>query len=218
MPFNFNFTAGQLSQCVPTNKAINNLFQALSDVLPNYEITSVERVAGFLSQCGHESRDFTSLQENLNYSAARLNQVFPKLFPTVESAQPYVGSPEKIGNKIYANKLGNGPETSGDGYKYRGRGAIQLTGFVNYKAFADAIGKTVDDTVAYCETLQGAVESACWFWKTHGINAPADAKDVPGMTKRINPALLGLNERTDRFQKALAVLGSQAGASNPQSA
>ena len=110
MPFDFNFTEGQLGQCVPANNVISDLFQALSDVLPNYEITSVERVAGFLSQCGHESRDFTSLQENLNYSAARLNQVFPKLFPTVESAQPYDRSPEKIGNKIYSNKLGNGPE------------------------------------------------------------------------------------------------------------
>jgi putative chitinase len=207
MPFNFTFTADQLGQCVPANKAIGDLFQSLNDVLPNYEITSVARVAGFLSQCGYESLDFTLLQENLNYSAARLNQVFPKLFPTVESAQPYDRSPEKIGNKIYANRLGNGDEASGDGYKYRGRGAIQLTGFVNYKAFADAIGKSIDDTVAYCETLEGAVESACWFWKTRGLNALADAKDVLGMTKRINGGTRGLEERNARFQKALTVLG-----------
>src|SRR5437763_13781353 len=160
MPFDFNFTADQLGQCVPANNAVSDLFQALSDVLPNYEITNVERVAGFLSQCGHESRDFTSLRENLNYSAERLHQVFLKLFPTVESAQPYDRSPEKIGNKIYANRLGNGDEASGDGYKYRGRGAIRLTGFVNYRAFADAIGKTVEHTVAYCENLGGAVDSA----------------------------------------------------------
>ena len=218
MSFDFNFTADQLSQCVPANNAISDLFQALSDVLPNYEITNVERVAGFLSQCGHECRDFTSLRENLNYSAERLHQVFPKLFPTVESAQPYDHSPEKIGNKIYANRLGNGDEASGDGYMYRGRGAIQLTGYVNYKAFADAIGKTIDDTVAYCETLEGAVESACWFWKTHGLNALADAKDVLGMTKRINGGTLGLDDRTARFQRALTALGSHADSGDAQTA
>ena len=208
MPFDFNFTVEQTGQCVPANKAVGDLFQALNDVLPKYGITSKVRVAGFLSQCGHESNDFTALRENLNYSADRLRAVFPKQFPTPESAAPYDRSPEKIGNKIYANRLGNGPESSGDGYKYRGRGAIQLTGFVNYKAFADAVGKSVDDTVAYCETLQGAIESACWFWQTKGLNALADAQDVLGMTKRINGGTLGLDDRTARFQKAMAVLGN----------
>ncbi|HXB21977.1 MAG TPA: hypothetical protein VNV88_11375 [Candidatus Solibacter sp.] len=213
MPFDFNFTAEQVGQCVPANRAVGDLFQALNDVLPKYGITSVNRVAGFLSQCGHESNDFTSLRENLNYSAEGLRKTFPNRFPTVESAQPYNRSPEKIGNKIYADRMGNGPEASGDGYKYRGRGAIQLTGFNNYKAFADSIGKSVDDTVAYCETLEGAIESACWFWQKNGLNALADAQDVVGMTKRINGGTLGLDDRKARFQKALAVLGSQSASS-----
>jgi putative chitinase len=167
-------------------------------------------VAGFLSQCGHESNDFTVLRENLNYSAEGLNKTFKKYFPTVESAQPYARQPEKIANKVYANRMGNGPESSGDGFKYRGRGAIQLTGHDNYKAFADAIGKTIDDTVAYCETLEGAIESACWFWKGHGLNALADAQDVLGMTRRINGGTVGLDDRQKRWDNALAALGEQA--------
>ena len=164
--------------------------------------------AGFLSQCGHESLDFTVLHENLNYSADRLHAVFPRYFPTVESAQPYNRQPEKIANKIYGGRMGNGPEDSGDGYKYRGRGAIQLTGHDNYQAFANAIGKSIDDTVAYCETLEGALESACWFWKGRGLNPLADAKDVLNMTKRINGGTIGLDDRQSRFDNAVSVLGS----------
>lgn len=211
MPFAFAFNADQLAQCLPRNTKPADLFQALNNILalPKYDITTVNRVAGFLAQCGHESLDFTVLEENLNYSADRLHAVFPRYFPTLESAQPYNRQPQKIANKIYGSRMGNGPEASGDGYKYRGRGAIQLTGHDNYHAFANSIGKAVDDTVAYCETLAGAVESACWFWQEHGLNALADAKDIETMTKKINGGLLGLDERRARFQKAVSILGAQ---------
>jgi putative chitinase len=208
MPFDFEFSVDQLTQCVPRNTNPGNLFRALSDVLPKYEITSVQRVAAFLAQCGHESLDFTVLQENLNYSAERLHQVFARYFPTLESAQPYNRQPEKIANKVYGGRMGNGPEASGDGYKYRGRGAIQLTGRDNYRAFGKTLGKSIDDTVAYCGTLPGAVESACWFWQQHELNALADANDLANMTKRINGGLHGLDDRQARFEKALAVLGA----------
>lgn len=212
MPFAFTFSVAQLTQCLPGNKNPADLFQVLNNILPlpKYDITAVNRVAAFLAQCGHESRDFTALQENLNYSADRLRVVFPKYFPTPESAQPYDRQPQKIGNRIYASRMGNGTEASGDGYKYRGRGAIQLTGHDNYQAFANSIGKSIDDTIVYCETLAGAVESACWFWQQHGLNALADAKDIETMTKRINGGTLGLDERRSRFEKALSVLGGQA--------
>ena len=160
MSFEFDFTQEKLASCLPRNKNISELFEALNEVLPKYEITSVGRVAAFLAQCGHESADFTVLKENLNYSADGLHKVFPKRFPTVESANPYNRNPEKIANKIYADRMGNGPESSGDGYKYRGRGAIQLTGHDNYKAFADSIGQSIDEAVSYTETLAGAIESA----------------------------------------------------------
>lgn len=214
MPFDFDFTQEQLAECVPKNPAPEDLFQALSDVLPKYEITSVNRVAAFLAQCGHESADFTALKENLNYSAAGLHKTFRKYFPTLESAEPYSRQPEKIANKVYGGRMGNGPEASGDGYKYRGRGAIQLTGHDNYQTFADSIGKSIDDAVAYCETLDGAIESACWFWQQHDLNPLADAADTKLLTKRINGGQAGLKDRQTRFQKALNVLGGEAAGAN----
>ena len=209
MPFDFDFTQDQLVQCVPRNKNPKDLFQALNEVLPKYEIITINRVAAFLAQCGHESADFTVLQENLNYSAERLNQVFPRYFPTLESAEPYSRNPEKIANKIYGGRMGNGPESSGDGYRYRGRGAIQLTGHDNYQAFAESIGKSIDEAVSYCETLAGAVESACWFWKRHELNVLADASDIEKMTRKINGGLNGLDDRQARYQRALSILGAK---------
>ena len=208
MSFNFDFTAEKLAKCLPRNKDINNLFDAFNTVLPKYEITTVERVAAFLAQCGHESADFTVLKENLNYSAEGLHKVFPKRFPTLESAQPYNRNPEKIANKIYSDRMGNGPEASGEGYKFRGRGAIQLTGKENYSRFAASLGTDVTAAVTYCETLEGAIESACWFWNTNKLNALADAADIVTLTKRINGGTLGLDERKHHFENNLVVLSA----------
>jgi putative chitinase len=203
MSFEFDFTEDKLKECVPTNKNISGLFNALSEILPKYDITTPRRVAGFLAQCGHECMDFNTLHENLNYSADGLHKVFPKRFPTVESAQPYNRQPEKIANKIYSDRMGNGDEASGEGYKFRGRGAIQLTGKDNYSRFAESIGKDLDEAVAYCDTLEGAIESACWFWTTHNLNAKADENDVTGSTKVINGGTLGIDDRKARWLKAL---------------
>jgi len=203
MSFEFDFTEDKLKECVPTNKNISGLFNALSEILPKYDITTPRRVAGFLAQCGHECMDFNTLHENLNYSADGLHKVFPKRFPTVESAQAYNRQPEKIANKIYSDRMGNGDEASGEGYKFRGRGAIQLTGKDNYSRFAESIGKDLDEAVAYCDTLEGAIESACWFWTTHNLNAKADENDVTGSTKVINGGTLGIDDRKARWLKAL---------------
>jgi putative chitinase len=208
MSFEFDFTAEKLATCLPRNKNINDLFDAFNNIFPRYDITTVERVAGFLAQCGHESVDFTVLKENLNYSADGLHKVFPKRFPTLESANPYNRNPEKIANKIYSDRMGNGPEASGEGYKFRGRGAIQLTGKDNYTKFANSLGMDLTAAVTYCETLDGAIESACWFWKTHNLNTYADNSDVVGMTKVINGGTLGLDERKHHFENNLTALGA----------
>jgi putative chitinase len=208
MSFNFDFTAEKLAKCFSRNKSIDTLYEAFNTVLPRYDITTVERVAAFLAQCGHESADFTVLKENLNYSAEGLNKVFPKRFPTVAAAQPYNRNPEKIANKIYADRMGNGPEASGEGYKYRGRGAIQLTGKENYSKFAASLGMDLTAAVAYCETLEGAIESACWFWNTNKLNDIADKNDIVTLTKRINGGTIGLEDRKHHFENNLVTLSA----------
>jgi putative chitinase len=208
MSFNFDFTPEKLAKCLSRNKDTSALYEAFSTVLPRYEITTVERVEAFLAQCGHESADFTVLKENLNYSAEGLSKVFPKRFPTVAAAQPYNRNPEKIANKIYADRMGNGPEASGEGYKFRGRGAIQLTGKENYSKFAASLGMDLTAAVAYCETLEGAIESACWFWTTNKLNALADATDIVALTKRINGGTIGLEDRKHHFENNLIVLSA----------
>jgi putative chitinase len=199
-------TQEKLTKILTRNKSVAPLFEALSKMLPKYEINTLNRVAGFLAQCGHESADFTVLKENLNYGAKGLRATFPKYFATDAAATQYERQPEKIANRIYANRMGNGAETTGDGYKYRGRGAIQLTGHDNYAAFAKSINKTIDETVAYCETMDGAIESACWFWKKNNLNATCDANDIVAMTKKINGGTIGLDERKSHYEKAKQVL------------
>ena len=195
-----------LSQICTKNKNVGELLMALLNVLDKYDINTNNRIAGFLAQCGHESADFTVLKENLNYKAEGLNKIFHKYFPTVESAQAYAHNPEAIANKIYAGRMGNGDEQSGDGYKFRGRGAIQLTGRDNYTKFAQSLGMDLDACVADMETLDGALESAMWFWNTHGLNAICDADNIIAMTKRVNGGTIGLSERKANYEKAKALL------------
>lgn len=196
-------TVDLLKKLFPTNKNCDALCTALCAILPKYNITTPNRIAAFLAQCGHESGGFTVLQENLNYSAEGLRKIFPSRFPTVAAAQPYHRQPEKIANKIYCDRMGNGPESSGEGYKFRGRGAIQLTGKENYTNFAKSIGKTLDETVAYCETLEGAICSAAWFWTTRKLNDCADCNDLVSMTKKINGGTIGLEDRKKHYEHAL---------------
>ena len=200
-------TIDQIKKICPNNKNPQQLADALNIVLPTYDISNKERIACFIAQCGHESAEFTVLRENLNYSAASLCKVWPKRFNSI-TASAYNRAPEKIANKVYADRLGNGSEASGEGFKYRGRGAIQLTGKANYQAFAKSLGKTLDDTVAYCETLDGAIASACFFWKTNNLNKLVDANDFVGLTKKINGGVIGLDDRKKHYATALSVLGN----------
>jgi putative chitinase len=208
MSFTFKFTKEKLAACLPHNKDVTVLFQAMTDILPRYEINTVERVAAFLAQCGHESVDFTVMRENLNYSTKGLMSTWPKRFPNEAAAAPYNRNPEKIANKVYADRMGNGPESSGEGYRYRGRGYIQLTGKSNYQAFATSVNRELAEVIGYLETSPGALESACWFWKKNNLNGLADKQDMKAATKVINGGDLGLAERTDHFKNNLVKLSA----------
>lgn len=178
----------------------------LINVCEKYEINTPERVAMFLAQVGHESGGLSVVQENLNYRAERLTVVFPKYFRDV-NPNDYAHNPEKIANRVYANRMGNGPESSGDGYRYSGKGAIQLTGKSNYSAFANYIGMGLDEIVEYLITPEGAVDSAAWFWTTNNLNHWSDLQDVVTVTKKINGGTNGLEERTHLFQQGMSLLG-----------
>jgi putative chitinase len=197
----------QLAQLIPGNPYITEWHEALSLCLPDYDINTPRRIAAFIAQCAHESSNFRVLKENLNYRAVTLRRVFPKYFPTDELANIYAGKPEKIANRVYGNRMGNGPEESGDGFRYCGRGLIQLTGKNNYQAFADSIETPVEDIPEYLATFEGAVQSACWFWETNNLNQWADKGDILTLTKRINGGTIGLEDRIKHYNHALHVLG-----------
>lgn len=204
----------QFARLFPRNKEPETWAEALNAILPKYGITTPVRIAAFLAQVGHESTGFTDLTENLNYSATALAVTWPNRYAVDPKAAAKVPNelakrlqhnPEAIANNAYANRLGNGPEESGDGWRHRGRGAIQTTGKDNYIAFAKAAGKSYDDVFAYLETHAGAIESACWYWSTRGLNILADAGDTVAITKRINGGTNGLEDRKTRYSLAMTV-------------
>lgn len=188
--------ASQISKISPTCKPdiSEGLAQCLPAILEKYAIDTALRVAHFLAQTAHESEGFTHFMENLNYSASGLASTFPKYFHTVSPAA-YARNPEKIANHVYANRMGNGNEASGDGWKFRGRGMIQLTGRDNYAAFSKGSGKDAIQDPDFLSSIEGAAESAAWYWRERDINKPADADDVVEVTKLINGGTLGLDER-----------------------
>jgi putative chitinase len=200
-------TREQLQQIIPRNPYIDQWCDALNKLLPDYGIDTPQRVAAFLAQCAHESGGFVFLKENLNYKWASLRKVFPKYFPTDELAQAYEKQPERIANRIYGSRMGNGDEDSGDGFRYCGRGLIQLTGRNNYDAFAESIETPVEEIPAYLETFEGAVQSACWFWETNNLNQFADTDDIKTMTRRINGGFIGLEDRIKHYEHARHVFG-----------
>lgn len=184
---------------------------AALEILPKYEINTPNRIAGFFAQCGHESMNFTALSENLNYRAETLEKLFSKYFSKAgRNAADYAKQPEKIANVIYANRMGNGDTASGEGYLFRGRGVIQLTGKDNYSAFASSIKMTLPDVIDYVQTKKGALESACWYWNSRNINAACDVNDITKMTKLVNGGTIGLEDRRKHYEQALAVLGGAA--------
>ena len=203
-------TKEQLKQLLPKNPYIDHWHHALSILLPDYEINTPKRIAAFIAQCSHESGGFTALKENLNYKPATLRKLFGKYFPNDDIANEYASKPNKqeaIANRIYASRMGNGDESSGDGYKFCGRGLIQLTGRDNYTFFAGSLGITVEEASEYLQTFEGAAQSACWFWETNNLNQWADKGDIVTLTKRINGGTIGLEERTHLWEKARSVLG-----------
>jgi putative chitinase len=176
----------------------------------NYKVNTLLRLSHFLAQCGHESANFRAVKENLNYSADGLNKTFKKYFPTLESAKDYARQPERIASKVYANRMGNGNEASKDGFKYLGRGFIQLTGKANYIEFDKSVP---EDIMANPELVatKYPLASAAWFWNKNGLNEIADkgATDavVKSITKRVNGGTIGLTDRIQHFNEFYSLLG-----------
>jgi putative chitinase len=195
--------------CPKTKKQVLETYAGpLNEVAQYYDMyDNPKRVAAFIAQIAHESGGFNFVKENLNYSAKGLMTTFKKYFPTEELAKQYERQPAKIANRVYANRMNNGDEASGDGYKFCGRGLIQLTGKHNYTKFAEDLGISVDETVAYLETPAGAVSSAGWFWDNNNLNGYCDRDDFIGLTKRINGGTIGLEDRKHHYHIALEALG-----------
>jgi len=190
----------------------DSVIEQIPAVASKFGIDSPLRMAHFLAQCGHESGGFKIVRENLNYSADGLQKIFKKYFPTPESAAAYARQPDKIANKVYGNRMGNGDEASGDGYKFSGKGFIQLTGKENYTAF----DKTVDDDILANPNLVATkypLLSAGWFWNKNGLNAIADtgATDevVTKITKRVNGGTIGLPDRLKHFKEFHKILSAE---------
>jgi len=202
-------TKEQLQQLLPKNPYLDHWFHALEQLLPDYEINTPKRMAAFLAQCAHESGNFIATKENLNYRPETLVKLFSKYFD-LPTAQKYCALPNKqeaIANRIYANRMGNGDEASGDGYRYCGRGLIQVTGKANYTDFADSLQITPEEAAEYMHTFEGAAQSACWFWESRNLNGYADRGDIKGMTKVINGGYIGLEDRISHFEHALHIFG-----------
>ena len=210
----FELQKEHLAALIPGNKDVDAWHAALVDVLPKYGINTERRMAHFISQCAHESNNFRSLEENLNYNEKALNAVFGRYFGTggtKRNAAEYARNPEMIANYVYMDefrkyKMGNVNE--GDGWLFRGRGLKQLTGRENYTRFGDSLNMSAEEAAAYVATPAGAVESACWFWDTNNLNNIADTDDVVKMTKKINGGNIGLADRQSRYAKAMEVFGN----------
>lgn len=211
-----NLTPDRLAAMIPTNPDVEAWCDELNKALPKYEIDNAKRIAGFISQCAHESRDFTALEENLNYSEKALNSVFGRYFgPGKRNAAEYARNPEKIANYVYMDEFRSargalGNTQPGDGWRFRGRGLKQLTGRNNYTAFAKDYGITAEEAAEWLETREGALASALWFWGKNGLNAIADTGDVRAMTKRINGGDIGLDDRQRRYSAAIEALTGDA--------
>jgi putative chitinase len=217
-------TVEQLSAMLPTNREIAEWCKVLNSALPKYEISNARRIAAFISQCAHESRDFTALEENLNYSQQALERVFGRYFGSGKrNAAEYARNPEKIANYVYmdefrskAGALGN--VQPGDGWRFRGRGLKQLTGRNNYARFAKHYDMTPEQASDWIETKEGALASALWFWQTNNLNPVADTGDVAALTKRINGGDIGLADRQSRYAVAMQALTGTVPSRSPISA
>lgn len=206
-------SADQFKELFPNCKDPDGWVDAMNEVFPKYDIDTPQRIAAFIAQCGHESGGWRTFSENLNYSAKALNAVFPKYFVRAgRDAEEYHRQPEKIANVVYANRMGNGDTESGDGWRFRGRGPIQLTGHDNYAAFSkDMDVDAVDNPDIVSEDKEVALMSAIWFWNKNGLNTYADIGDIKTMTRRINGGYIGLEDRIHHYQEAMHALGEEHG-------
>jgi putative chitinase len=180
---------------------------ALNQTFDRFGINTPRQQAAFIGQCGHECGKFKVLEENLNYRAATLMKLWSKRFPTLDIANEYAGKPQKIANKVYASRMGNRDEASGDGYRFRGRGCVQLTGSDSYFHAGKALGVDFWANPDLVATPQYAALTAGWFWSTHNCNNLAEAADWLGLTKKINGGTIGFDDRVLHTNEALAVLG-----------
>ena len=211
----FELKKEHLAALIPGNKDVDAWHAALVEVMPKYGINTERRAAHFISQCAHESGNFRTLEENLNYSEKALNAVFGRYFGAApkRNAAEYARKPEKIANYVYQDEFRSkggqmGNVKDGDGWLFRGRGLKQLTGRNNYTGFGKSIGMTAEEAAEYVATPKGAVESACWFWDTNKLNTIADTDDVVKMTKKIYGGNIGLADRQARYKKAMEVFGN----------
>lgn len=206
-------TSETLRKIYPLSKNINRYLGALNMSMQECGIDTVDRVRAFLAQVGHESSQLNNIEENLNYSAQGLRKIFPKYFPTQKEAFAFARNPERLANRVYANRMGNGSEESGDGWTFRGRGLIQITGRDNYSYMSSLMGK---DLTIWPDALLlplDACRSAALWWKANGLNALADKlsgsgerKTFEAITKRVNGGLNGIDDRWEIYQRAKAVI------------
>jgi putative chitinase len=200
----YKIDINKFKQAFPECKNPNELCNLFDNILSSSGIDTKERVNMFLAQCGHESAGFTRFNENLNYSAKALRGVFGRYFLDDKIASEYERKPEKIANRVYANRMGNGSENSGDGWKYRGRGIIMTTGKSNYKEFSEYSGiDAVNNPDLLSTDISVAIQSAVWFWNKNNLNKYCDKNDFIGLTKRINGGLNGLADREDKLRKLM---------------
>jgi putative chitinase len=180
----------------------DNVITQIPEVIEKFKIDTPVKLSHFLAQCGHESAGFKAVNENLNYGAKGLLGIFKKYFPTEEKAKLYERKPEKIANLVYGNRMGNGPETSGDGYRYRGRGFIQLTGKDNYKAFDAVVSENIIENPDLVATKYPLL-SAAWFFHKNCLGKCTDASDaaVTAVTKCVNGGTIGLPDRQKHFKE-----------------
>jgi putative chitinase len=199
----------EMLRTITTPELADKWADALNETCERFAIDSPFRIAGFLSQTAHESGGFKFVKENLHYSAASLMRVWASRFPTIEIAQQYAMQPEKIANRAYCDRMGNGNEASGDGARYIGRGLIQLTGKNNYVAYSMACDNEALTKPEIVEQPKYAAESAGWFWSVNKLNTLADSQDVVGMTKRINGGTHGLDDRQMKYSKIMSYFESR---------
>lgn len=210
MSYDFNFTVDQLTEILPGIKNPNDWFTALGNLLPNFDITSSLRVAMFIAQTGHESGNYNEIEENLNYSAKGLSETFSSYFKDGINVDDYANQPQKIANLVYSNRMGNGDASSNDGWNYRGRGILQVTGKSNYNLCSIALygDNRLLATPELLLSQEGAVASACWYWQTHNLNTFSDTGNINEVTRLINGGYNGLADRQEKYTKAISLFNT----------